>query len=98
MSYQRYQRVASLILSELNKLILREVEFPDTLITITSIDVQKDLDIATANVSVLPTEKSEIVVNNLNNRRKYLQHLLLKQINIKPMPRIVFELSSDKAS
>ena len=90
--YQRHQRVESLIQSELNKLILKELEFPGLLVTITSVEAQKDLDYANVNISVLPSEKSEGVIKILDKNRKHLQHLLLKTINIKPMPEIRFKI------
>jgi ribosome-binding factor A len=92
MSFQRHQRVESLIREELNKIILKELEFSGALVTITSVDVQKDLDYAVVNVSVLPIEKDIEVLKNLNNNRRHLQHLLLKKINIKPMPEIRFKI------
>ena len=91
-SFQRHQRVESLLKEELNKIILKEMEFPDTLVTITEVKIQKDLDYATINISVLPNEKSDKVLKNLEKSRGYLQHLLLKKINIKPMPEIRFNL------
>jgi ribosome-binding factor A len=92
MAYQRYQRVESLIREGLNEVILRELEFPGALVTVTSVEVQKDLDYAVVNVSVLPNEKSEEMLESLEKNRRHLQHLLLKKINIKPMPEIRFKL------
>lgn len=92
MSYQRYQRVESLIKEELNKIILRELEFPGILVTVTEVDVQRDLDYAVVNVSVLPGDKSGEVLKILNKNRKHLQHLLLRKVNIKPMPEIRFKI------
>lgn len=93
MGYQRHQRVSSLIQEELNKIILRELEF-SVLVTVTNVDVQKDLDYATVNVSVLPSEKNKEVLEILNKNQRRLQHLLLKKINIKPMPKIQFKIDS----
>jgi ribosome-binding factor A len=92
MIYQRHQRVESLIREELIKIILKELEFPGALVTITSVDVQKDLDYAAISVSVIPSGKGEGVIENLNKNRKKLQHLLLKKINIRPMPELRFNL------
>jgi len=90
--YQRHQRVESLIQSELNKIILKELEFPGALVTITSVEAQKDLNFANISVSVLPSEKNEEVLKNLDKNKKRLQHLLLKKINIKPMPKLRFKI------
>lgn len=92
MAFLRCQRVSSLILEELNKIIIRELEFPGALATITSVDVLKKLDYATINISVIPTQKSNEVLKILNKNKKHLQYLLLKKINIKPMPEISFKI------
>lgn len=94
--YQRHQRVESLILEELNKIIIRELEFDGALVTVTEVDVQKDLDYAIIMISVIPNEKSKEVLKILEKNRRRLQHLLLKKIQIKPLPEIRFEI--DKGS
>ncbi len=88
--FQRKDRVTSLIHGELSKILLKEVEFPGTLITIVSVDIDKKMERALIGVSVHPSPKGEDVVKNLEKRAGYFQHLLLKKINIKPMPRIMF--------
>ena len=90
--YQRHQRVESLIREQLDKLILKELEFPGALVTVTSVDIQKDLDYATVNVSVIPNAKEAEVLKDLVKNQKHLQHLLLRKINIKPMPEIRFKI------
>ncbi|MEK7090425.1 MAG: 30S ribosome-binding factor RbfA [Patescibacteria group bacterium] len=92
MAYQRHQRVESLVLSELNKIILRELEFGDALVTVTGVEVQRDLDYAQVNISVIPGGKGEGVLKELTKNRKLLQHLLLRKINIRPMPELRFRL------
>ena len=72
-------------------MILREVELP-ALATITEVEVDKKLEGARVKVSVLPASGEEAVLAELTARAGYLQHLLLKKINIKPMPRIFFAI------
>ncbi|MDO8430068.1 MAG: ribosome-binding factor A [bacterium] len=91
-AFKRHQRVESLILEELNKLILKELEFPGALVTLSGIDVQKDLDYSNVNVSVIPVQKSVDVLKILDASRRHLQHLLLRKINIRPMPEIRFKI------
>lgn len=92
MKYFRYERVSSLIQAELNKIILREIETPGVLITITQIEVAKDLERAIVYFSVLPSDKAREVLGVLNKNRAHLQYLLMKKINIKPMPKISFKI------
>ncbi len=93
MRFYRSQRVESLIAEELGKLITREIEFPvGSLATIVSVDVDKKMDRAKVRVSVIPSSADESALKILNSHVGELQHLLLKKINIKPMPRIIFEI------
>jgi ribosome-binding factor A len=87
----RSERVGKLIREELSKMILREVELP-ALATITEVKVDKKLEGARVEVSVIPASAEKQVIEELAKNAGYLQHLLLKKINIKPMPRIFFEI------
>lgn len=85
-------RVGKLIREELGMLIQREAEFPGALVTITEVEVTKKLDLARVLVSVVPSEKTDEAMKELGKHRDRLQYLLLRKINIKPMPHIVFEV------
>jgi ribosome-binding factor A len=85
-------RVAKLIKEELGKLLLREIEPNGALLTITEVAVSKKLDSARVRVSILPENKSAAVLKMLKAAQHELQHMLLKKINIKPMPQILFEI------
>ncbi len=89
----RAERVQSLIQAELSKIIIREVEFPEgALATITSVEVDKKLEWANVLVSVIPSSFAAKAVQLLEKSVGELQYLLMKKLNIKPMPRIRFEL------
>lgn len=90
MPFLRHQRVTSLIQEHLNKIIMREMEFGGALVTITEVVIQKDLDYADVYVSVIPDDRSEDVVMKLNGSKGYLKHLMIRKINIRPMPEIRF--------
>lgn len=70
-------------------MIIREMELP-ALATLTEVDVDKNLEGARVKVSVIPASGEKAVLTALTERAGYFQHLLLKKINIKPMPRIHF--------
>ena len=95
----RPQRVSSLIQEELGKIIVREVEFAEgVLVTITGVDVGAKLERAVVWLSVLspgnggPYDSGDAALAVLKKRAGELQHLLMKKINIKPMPRIEFQI------
>lgn len=87
---QRNLRVASLIREELGKLIIRELEFPDMLVTLTEVEVGTKMDRAKVGVSVYPSEKALDAFKILEKSRGSLEHLLRRTLNIRPMPRIHF--------
>jgi ribosome-binding factor A len=85
-------RVANLIQEELGKLMLREVNFGNALVTITGVVIEKKLETATVKISVIPETKEAGALKTLSGEAGRLQYLLLRKINIYPMPRIHFEL------
>ncbi len=90
--YLRHERVSELIRKELGELILRELEFPGAIMTIIEVDVTKKLDYARIHVSVLPSQKADEVLKILSSQQRRLQGLLLRKINIRPMPELQFVL------
>jgi ribosome-binding factor A len=78
-------------------MILREVELP-ALATITEVVVDKKLDGARIRVSVIPATAEKAVLDALAQNAGHLQYLLLRKINIKPMPRIFFEIDHGLAN
>lgn len=95
----RIERVNSLIQEELGKIIIKEFEFPNILVTITFVITMKDMDSAVVYFSSIPFEKSKDALAILNRNVSHLQYLLMKKMNIRPMPRISFKIDtgSEKA-
>lgn len=92
MKFFRSERVSSLIQEEFNKILLKEIEVSGALITVTQVEVSKDLERAVIYFSVIPSEKAEEILEILKKNRSRLQYLLTKKINIKPMPKISFKV------
>lgn len=89
----RNLRVAELIQRELGKIILREVEFgAGILVTITGVEIQKNMSSAKIILAVMPSAAAPSALALLSEKNFFLYRLLMKKINIKPMPRIEFEL------
>jgi len=85
-------RVGKLIREELGIIMLKELEFPGAIVTITDVEVDKKLENAKIMLGVIPIERAEDVLEIAERAKHNLQHLLLKKMNIKPMPRIRFEI------
>ena len=91
----RNLKIASLIEQKLNELILRNLDFNGAFVTITGVLVSEDLTEAKVKISILPNEKAPEVFEILEERRRELQYKLLRKMNIKPMPRIEFEIDKE---
>jgi ribosome-binding factor A len=92
MRFFRSERVQELIRRELGEIIEREVDFADTLVTITDVRVDKKLAHAAVHVSVIPSSEAAGALAALGRQAGKLQRLLTKKMNIKPMPRISFAI------
>ena len=92
MKFFRSQRVGNLIREELSKIIMKELEFSDVLLTITDVEISEKLRRAIVNFSILPSDESERILRILNGFKKMLQFKLHRKINIRPMPEIVFKI------
>ncbi len=90
MKLHRKQRMEQLIRDELSAMILRELEFDNTLLTITEVEVSSDLIHARVKVSVIPGDQADHVVEVLNKRQPHLQYELLHKLNIIPLPTVHF--------
>lgn len=95
MKLHRHLRVANLIKEKIAELIERELEFQNTVVTVTDVEVSKDLLQAKVKLGIIPNEKAPEVFTVIERERKYIQYKLLKKINIKPMPQIRFEISQE---
>ena len=93
----RRERLDSLIQEELSKLIIRELDFRGALVTITSVEVSRKLETAEIKIGVVPQEKEKSAMKILERMRNQLQFLLLRKLNIRPMPQIHFELDTGAA-
>jgi ribosome-binding factor A len=90
MKFFRAERVSKLLKEHISELIVREVEFKNALVTVTDVEVDKKLDHAKVKISVIPADRALAAIHELDKQASHLQYLLLKKINIKPMPRIAF--------
>ncbi len=93
MRMHRPQRAESLIQQELSKIILKEIDFPvGALVTVSWVSVSPDMMNAKVGVSILPKKMEENSMAILKKMQGFLQHVLNNKMNIRPMPRIDFEI------
>jgi len=93
----RIDRVNALVQQELGEMIVREIEMPDgVLATITRVACSPDLEYAKVWISVLPTDRAASALEHLERATGTLQHLLLRKLSIKPVPKIRFFLDDSE--
>lgn len=88
----RQERLTKVFEEELSSIIEKELEFPDSLVTITRIDFTSKLDRATIGFSIYPSEKAEDALKTLNKNKLELRKLLSKKVTMKTMPQLEFEI------
>ncbi|MBZ1349013.1 MAG: 30S ribosome-binding factor RbfA [Candidatus Liptonbacteria bacterium] len=88
----RRERLSNLIREKVAKIVSREVEFPEgKLVTITQVNVSKDLREAVVKFNVFPSDDKIEGKKILNTHRNFIQSRLFKTIEIAVVPKIRFE-------
>lgn len=88
----RDERLSVTIRELLAQRILREFEFPNTLVTITEVELTPKRDAATVLISVLPDAQAPLVLRRLSGAAGMLKHFLLKSLRIRIVPDLFFKL------
>ncbi len=96
MSSIRLHKINELLRREISDIIHSEVEDPKVgFVTITNVDVTKDLKYATVRISVLGKDKKkQSTINCLNNAAGFIQHILSTRIRLRSMPKVIFKLDT----
>lgn len=83
--------MGELIKKELCPLIEKEIDRgPGTLITVTGVDVPKDLGVANIKISVYPEKEMPAMLKELEKTKGLFQTILGKKLYIKPVPKLHF--------
>jgi ribosome-binding factor A len=91
----RMEKVNELVRQKTAEIVAKEVSFkPGAFVTVTKARVSPDLRHAAVSVSVLPLSEGEYVLKTLKKELYSLQRSLNRQLHMKPLPRIAFELDS----
>ncbi len=90
----RESRITSVLKHELNNLLLRDFEFGNTFVTITSIEVSSNMLQAKVKIAIIPEENGLKVLRALESKKKELQYKLLKRTRLRSIPRLVFEIEN----
>jgi ribosome-binding factor A len=88
----RKERMGEELRTNISRMIREELELKNMLATVTEVVVAGDLSEARVRVSVLPDEEGPEAIRILSKFAGRFQGMLVRQMNIKPIPRIAFEL------
>lgn len=86
---RRQERLQSILLSELNTIINREIEF-DGLVTLTYARITKDAQEAHIGVSVIPTRKTDKAVELLDKAKRLIMKQLIRVMEMRRIPTLFF--------
>ncbi len=92
MNVSRAERVSGLLRRELAEIVHREFEYelPRGLISITDVEVSKDLSHAKAYVAVLEIEQAPEIIRFLNENAGQVRHQLAGRIRLRTTPSVKF--------
>lgn len=89
--HQRTDRIADLMQRELAQLIQKELrEACAGMVTISEVEVSKDLSCAKIYVTVYPVEHKESSLQTLSRSAGFLRSLLTKRLMLRTVPKLVF--------
>ncbi len=88
----RNLKMGSLIQHELGEMLVRELNFEGALVTIVDVQVDEKLENAFVKLSILPFQKGPEAYKMIEDRKRELRGKLLRKMNVKPMPRLVFKI------
>lgn len=92
----RMNKINELVKQQLGFILLTEMEWPkETIVTITKVQVSRDLKYARIFVSVLPEGEEHKVLVKLIRARGSLQHLLGGKIEFRSTPKLNFAIDND---
>ncbi len=89
---ERIPKVNQLIKQEVSKLIKKEIDFADILVTVTKAETSLDLKHSKISVIVFPSDKKETALEIINKHIYQIQQILNKKLNMKYVPKLRFEI------
>lgn len=94
MSKPRPERVQEALRQEISKIVQNEIKDPRIgFITITKVDLTKDLRYAKVYFSVLGEMKDkDLALKGLNSAKGYIKNLVAERIKLRFVPEVVFKI------
>ena len=94
----KQKKIASLVKESLGTLMLTSFQDMDTgLVTITRVEITKDLKTAQVNISVYGGSGDKQVLDRLNSQQKSLRKAVASRTKLKYNPKLIFTLDQTLA-
>jgi len=88
----RVERMNSLLKREISKIILDEIDFGDSLVTITDAQTSGNIFYSKILFTVIPQKKEKDILFVLKRNIFSIQKRLNKRLRIRPVPKISFKI------
>jgi len=86
----RQKKVSSLIKQELSRILLDFSQEDTGLVSITSVDMTRDLKTAHVYFSFYHVNNRDLLLKNLEQSKKYLRKMIASKIDLKYNPQLIF--------
>ncbi len=90
METTRQQKVNSLLQKDLADILLREVIIPNTMVSVTRVNITPDMSVARVNLSIFATQDKTSALKHIQTKKAEIRHLLGERV--KHQLRIVPDL------
>ncbi|MDP3899963.1 MAG: 30S ribosome-binding factor RbfA [bacterium] len=87
---QRMPKVNELLRSNIAQIIERELEFPNSLVTVTNVDCASDFGSANVWISILPANKTGSTIKQLRGKSNFVRSKLSALIRLRRLPELRF--------
>jgi len=87
---QRIQKINELIKQEISKILLKEIDFTDILVTVNSADTSSDLKNCKIKISIIPTDKSDFALEVIQKKIYHIQQEFNKKLHLRYSPKLSF--------
>lgn len=80
MENTRQQKVNSLLQKDLADILLREVIIPNTMISVTRVNITPDMSVARVNLSIFATSNKQAALQQIQSKKSEIRYLLGERI------------------
>jgi len=86
----RVQRINKVIKEELGKILIRELDLSEVLLTVTRVDTSSNIQESKVYISIMPEDRFDDIFNFISKDIYSIQQELNKRLNMRPVPKIIF--------